>query len=188
MSVNSFYRLLADPAATSRRFLKAPLDPSGNEVDPRLFTQGRAVDLQPLLKLPLRRHGDVVDFNFCDFDMVVSPTDFNAELEALVGLAIQRFPVVIDEGGEFEILNVCDLVPCVDESRSLYTKWIDADGRPDKSGQFRTIIELKITPAAARGHHIFRVAEWPITLVVSDLVKRLFEAKNLSGVKYEPVD
>jgi hypothetical protein len=40
MSSRKFYRLIADPAATSRWYLKSPIDPSGNEVDPRLFTQG----------------------------------------------------------------------------------------------------------------------------------------------------
>lgn len=38
------------------------------------------------------------------------------------------------------------------------------------------------------GVHIFRLAEWPIALIVSQEVKRLFESRHLSGLKYERVD
>lgn len=184
-----FYELLADPAVFPRWYLKSPLDPSGNEVDPRLFTQGVPVGSQPPLRLPLRRSGPEVGFNFCDFDMVVTPASVNAELEALVGPAIQRIPVTVDaRTTEYEILNACELVPCFDESRSLFTKWTDADGRPEKVGQVRMIAKLKIDPALAKGHHIFRVAGWPIALIASEEVKDLLEARRVSGLKYDRVD
>jgi len=189
MSSRNFYRLLADPAATSRWYLKSPFDPSGNEVDPRLFTQGVHVESQPSLRLPLRRDGDEVDFNFCDFDMVVTPARVNAELEALVGPAIQRIPVMVDsKADEYEILNVCERVSCFDESRSLFTKWGDADGRPEKVGQLRMVVKLKIDPSLADGHHLFRMADWPVALIASQEVKRFFESRKLSGLKYEQVD
>jgi len=189
MSSRKFYRLLADPIATSRWYLKCPIDPSGVEVDPCLFTQGVPVGSQPALRLPLRRNGDEVGFNFCDFDMVVTPAKVNAGLELLVGPAIQRIPVTIHgKTAEYEILNVCELISCVDESRSSFTKWTDADGRPEKVGQLRMVVGLKIDPSLVGNHHIFRVRGWPIALIASQEVKSLFESRNLSGVKYERVD
>jgi hypothetical protein len=189
MSSGGFYRLLADPAATSRWYLKSPLDPAGDEVDPRLFTQGTPVGSLPPLSLPLRRAGDELDFNFCDFDMVVTPSAFNAELETLVGSVIQRIPVIVDGRSDwFEILNICELVKCVDEARSVLTKWTAADGRPDKIGQYRMIVELKIDPAAAQDHQIFRIADWPIALIVSEKVKSLLEVRKVSGLRFQRVD
>lgn len=189
MSLRKFYRLLADLAAKSRWYLKSPLDPIGNEVDPRLFTQGHTVSLPLAMTLPIRRDGDEIGFNFCDFDMVVTPAVVNADLEKLVGSAIQRIPVTVDSReNEFEILNICKLVSCIDESRSLFTKWAGADGRPEKVGEFRMIAKLKIDSTIVNGHHIFRVAGWPIALVISEEVKNLFEASQLSGIRYERVD
>lgn len=188
-SLGGYYRLLADPAAISRWYLSSPIDPTGREIDPRTFTQGAPVGSQPPLSLPLRQAGDKVGFNFCDFDMVVTPSAINAELEGLVGPAIQRIPVSVENSiGGFDILNVCELVQCIDEARSLVTKWTAADGRPEKVGQFRMIAKLKIDPAAASGHHIFRAAGWPIALIVSENVKSLLEVKRVSGLKYERVD
>ena len=188
MSSTKFYRLLADPDMSSRWYIKSPLDPAGNEIDPRLFTQGIRVRPQLPLILPLRRKGDRVGFNFCDFDMVVTPTYINAQLEALVGSAIQRIPVTVDAiRDEFEILNVCELIQCVDEKRSTLTKWTEADARSEKTGQYRMITKLAVDSVSARGHHIFRVAGWPIALIASEDAKALFEAEQLSGLKYEPV-
>jgi hypothetical protein len=189
MSSRMFYELTADPATFPRWYLKSPIDPFGNEVDPRLFTQGVPVGSQPQLRLPLRRSGPEVGFNFCDFDMVVSPASVNAELEALVGSAMQRIPVKVDAATvKYEILNTCELVRCFDESRSMFTKWTDVDGRPEKVGQLRMVTKLKIDPSLADGHHLFRLAGWPIALIASEEVKRLFESRNLSGLKYEQVD
>lgn len=189
MTSDKFYRVLADPAARSRWYMKSPFDPAGHEVDPRQFAQGLRVAPQPPLTLALRQHGAEVSFNFCDFDMVVTPAQLNAELEALAGAAIQRIPVTFQSRrNDFEILNVCDLVHCIDESKSLLTKWTLADGRPDKTGQFRMIAKLKINATLARGHHIFRIAGWPIALIVSGQVKDLLEARKTSGVVYERVD
>jgi hypothetical protein len=130
-----------------------------------------------------------VDFNFCDFDMVVTPSAFKAELETLVGSVIQRIPVTVDGRRDgFEILNVCELVKCVDEARSLLTKWTAADGRPDKIGKYHMIVELKIDPAAAKDHQIFRIADWRIALIVSEKVRSLFEVRKVSGLIFERVD
>lgn len=185
-----FYRLLADPAAVSRWYLKAPIDSSGNEVDSRVFTQGvpATTQLEGLI-IPLRRKGTMIDFNFCDFDMVVTPAVLNAELAGLVGGGIQRIPVNVSScDRDFEILNVIDLVDCVDEAASVFTKWTHEDGRPDKVGQYRMFARLCISAEAAAGHHLFRVREWPIALIASESVKLMFESRGVSGIRFDPVN
>lgn len=188
MSITKFYCIDVDPSATSRWYLKAPVDPSGIEIDPRIFTRGLPVASFPCLSIPLRRKGDIVDFNFCDFDMVVVSAELNTELAALVGETIQRIPVRIDGcDRQFEILNVTDLVECVDEAASTFMKWTEADGRPDKVGQYRMFTKLRIDPHIASEHHFFRVSGWPIALIASEQVKNLFEARNILGVKFDLV-
>jgi len=211
MTSKDFYCLIADPEAVTRWFLRSPYDPAGNKIDPRIFTCGNPVDIQLAsgvpsklrtryygnsvearmpLTVPVGQAGDEVDFNFCAFDMVVTPRVFNKELEALVGKAIQRIPVTVEgKGDKYEILNVCDVVRCVDEKRSEHImKWTAEDGRPDRTGTYRMIIGLKIDPAAASGHHIFRVYDWEIALIVSGEVKKLLEARKITGLGFQRVD
>ena len=140
------------------------------------------------LHVPVGVEGTRVGFNFAAFDMLISPAVVNEKLEELVGPAIQRIPVVVGEDQSFEILNVCERVACLDDSRSQVMRWTASDGRPDKVGQYRMVIGLKIDGSRVEGRQIFRVAGWGIALIVSDDVKRLLEKCGLSGVVYQRVD
>ncbi|SFR71262.1 hypothetical protein SAMN05428960_0358 [Mitsuaria sp. PDC51] len=183
-----FYRLIADPDSSHRWFLDSPKTLSGEQVDPRIFTYGFAVEPQPPLVVPVDQDGERIGFNFAAFDMVVTPAAINEKLGSLAGAAIQRFPVLTDSDEAFEILNVCDLVECLDETRCHVTRWTPSDGRPEKIGEYRMVVGLKIDANRAAGHHIFRVAGWSIALIVSEDVKKLFENAGLSGVVYQRVD
>lgn len=188
MTASTFYRLLADPTTASRWHLRALVDPEGREVGARSFTKGLVARELPDLTIPLRREGDEVDFNFGDFDMIVTPATINSELNELMGNKLQRIPVRVRGcGRQFEILNALDLVECIDEVASETMKWTQADGRLDKVGKYRMITRLRINPAAAQGHHFFRIVGWPIALIASEQVRRLLMAHEISGVKYEAV-
>ena len=182
------YRLLADPKALTRCHMRAPIDASGSELDARLFTQGQEVAARLPLSLSLGCAGDAVDFNFGDFDMIVTPAALNDELESLVGSAVQRIPVGLEsDSRQLEILNVVDKVSCVDENSSTFTKWTAADGRPEKVGEYRMFTRLRLNSRAAAGNHLFRVSEWPIALIASEEVKSLFESRGTTGLAYELV-
>lgn len=183
-----FYRLLVDPSEMSRWYLGSAMDMCQNEIDPRIFTQGGRVEFPPDMCVRARRAGRELDFNFCDFDMVVASSEVGEKLLKIVGSAIQRIPVMIDSAAKaYEILNICKLVSCLDRDKSLFTEWSAKDGRPEKVGQLRMVARLKIDPAVAKGQHVFRIAEWPIAVIVSSNVKDWLVANKVSGIKYEAV-
>jgi hypothetical protein len=189
MSQDRFYELVADPKATSRWFLKSPLASDGSEIDPRTFTKGEPVDALDGLSLPIRRGGTVVDVNFCDFDMIVAPSTLGDALESEIGVQMQRIPIsVAGHDHVYEIWNLCSLVDCIDESRSIFTKWTDADGRPDKIGDYRMFVSLRINGASASGRDIFRLSRWPITVVVSEKVKDILERASATGISFVRID
>ncbi|WP_162932251.1 imm11 family protein [Solimonas sp. K1W22B-7] len=187
--MTKFFRLIADSEATDRWYLKAPINSLGKEVDPRLFTEGKAFLLKENLTIPIRQNGRKVEFNFGAFDMIVTPAKLNAKLVEVAGVSIQRIPACIESvSQEFEILNVLDKVNCIDESASRFVKWTVADGRPEKIGQYRMISPLRINGDAAEGRHLFRVNEWPIALIASESIKNLLAEQVTSGVQFEAVN
>ncbi|MBI4924146.1 MAG: hypothetical protein HY834_20615 [Devosia nanyangense] len=138
--------------------------------------------------MPIDYGGVVVDFNFAPFDMLVVRASLGEAIEALAGAAVQRLPVTLaGQPNVFEILNICQRVPCVDEERSSYVRWTDADGRPDKVGQFRYFKRLRVDSALAQGHHLFRIAEWSIVPIASRQMKDVIERAGATGVAFEPV-
>lgn len=183
-----YYRLLADPKATTRWHLKSPMTTDGKVIDPRIFTLGCKYDGEIKLKLPLRREGEPIDFNFCDFDMIVTPKYLNDALESVVGHTFQRIPIDIESSNtSYEILNTLDTVSCINEEKSQYVKWLPQDGQLDKIGQYRMISKLVISPNQANYHKMFRINEWKIALVVEDCVKNLFEKLKVTGLIFQAV-
>ncbi|MBD3640342.1 MAG: hypothetical protein HUJ18_05045 [Marinobacter sp.] len=186
--MGKFYRVLADPKAVNRWHLKAPVTACGIEIDPRNFTSGTFYTGETSLDLQLRRLGQPVDFNFCDFDMLVVKREINSNLERNFGDAIQRIPVRIQNfQEEFEILNVLNVVDCIDEVKSEYLKWEPQDGRPEKIGAYRMMTKLVIDPEKAKGHSIFRLDGWKIAVIVSDEIKKYLENRSVSGIVFQQV-
>lgn len=185
--MGNFFRILADGNAISRWYLKAPLDVRGDEIDSRLFTQGKFYDGGLPVVIPLRRFGEVMDVTFADFDMLVVTTSVIDNILNYLNISIQRFPVCVDGKEGFEIVNPLMLISCVDESGSEIIKWNEGDGRPEKVGQFRMITKLKINDDLGINSHLFRVAGWPIALIVSAKLKQLLEKFKVSGIVFAPV-
>jgi len=185
--MNKFYRMLVDPKATARWYLKAPLDQHGLEVDARLFTRGMPIGSTSVLSIPLRRHGREVDINFADFDMLVMSRRVVDEITSDFDLEIQRIPAEINGEVNYEIINPLASISCIDEAESEYLKWTENDGRPEKIGQFRMITQLKVRTDLAIESHLFRVTEWPIALLVSEALKESIESHNASGVTFSAV-
>lgn len=186
--MRNFFRVLADPKANERWFLKSPLDINGQQIDPRLFTSGTKYDGVQSLNLPLRREGIPVDFNFGDFDMVVTPKELNEAIEKLLGDLIQRISIkVANSQVPFEILNALDAVSCISEQKSEFLKWTSEYGVPDKVGKFRMITKLFIDPDKANGHKLFRIREWKAALIIDEEIKDLLERRNITGITFQSV-
>lgn len=186
MKSESYYRIIADPKATDRWYLGVPIDSSGREVDPRLFTQGVEVDRRGPFRVSMRKSGLQVDFNFADFDMPVVTRGLALTLEKWSGSSIQIFEADVDgaSDGDYCIVNTLDLVDCINESSSQYLKWTSADGRPEKIGQYRMFTKICIDSSRAHGHHFFRVCGWPITLIVSSELRAELEALGVRGISF----
>ena len=85
------------------------------------------------------------------------------------------------------ILNALRIIRCIDDARCeevLY--WLPEDERPDKLGAYRNVVGLKVDPAKVGDTHIFRPWGWTVALIVSERLKRAFEAEGLTGARFIP--
>ncbi|MDX8399208.1 MAG: hypothetical protein R8K20_03050 [Gallionellaceae bacterium] len=187
--MTKFYRIVIGSKADAWWYLQSPLDAKGREIDAREFTYGTRYIGDTPLQVPLGHYGEHVDFNFADFDMIVIPAKINDEMERKLKVQVQRFPVVIESGIQgYEILNVLDLVTCIDEDNSVFSKWTKKDGIPHMVGKYRMFPRLQINPKMAEGHHLFILAEWKVALIASEVMKNFLEDRAVTGIEFEPVN
>lgn len=164
----SYYRLVDEKHIPNRWYLKGPLTTLGETIDPRAFTEARAVECAVPLTVPVRRRGIPLDFTLADFDMPVLRSSFAMRLRELEPEAIQLIPsTVAGEAGAFDILNVLSVVDALDEERSAITYWREEDGRPERVGQYRMVLNMTLDPSRIGAHHVFRIKGWEVALVVS---------------------
>lgn len=188
--MSTYYRILADPKEISRWHLESPQCRDQQQIEPWVFISGQKYTGPLNLYASLRRNGIPVDFNFCDFDIIVIARDLKDSLQKLTEDNIQFIPITIEsmEESDYEIANIVDVVDCIDETRSEFTKWTKLDGRPDKVGQYRMITKLIITPNKVEGHKFFRVKNWEIAIIVNEDIKKALESRNATGIIFDPVN
>jgi hypothetical protein len=92
----------------------------------------------------------------------------------------QLIPARASEGdAKLWAVNVLAAPDCIDDARcDQASRYTAEDGEPDRIGEYRLIIGLRIDPARAGGHAILRPRGWWVCVIVAEpLAKALRKAK-----------
>lgn len=100
-------------------------------------------------------------------------------LMPLVGDVIELLPIAYDGPGHFQVVNILDIVDCLDEDRSTIDRYTDGDIASVKKYVFK--------PGSTEGHHLFRCKQFDLYNLVSTEFKALVEKNGLVGAYFTPV-
>jgi hypothetical protein len=101
-------------------------------------------------------------------------------LTPLVGDVIELLPLAYDGPGHFQVVNMLDIVDCLDEERST----ID---RRYSNGDIASVKKYVFKPGSTDGHHLFKCKQFDLHNLVSAEFKALVEEKGLVGAYFKPV-
>lgn len=187
--VEAFYRVYPDFGQHSDQwFLDDPQTVEGEEIDARDFTEGLPYRGPTPFRIPIAQPGKEVAFALGAFDMPVVSTAVAEAIERLAPGEAEFFPIEIAGAkNQYRILNAICRAECLDEARSEFTMWSAQDNNPEMLGNYKMISTIRLEPARAEGRHIFRLARWPLALLVSETLKREIEDIPDLGVVFESV-
>lgn len=187
--MTQFYRVSFDNRLTDLCYLGEPRNALGQTNYTWSFTLGKVFCGQEELTVDMQRSGRTAAFNFAAFHIPILASSLAMRMSESAPHLVQVIPVHIEhETGKWSILNVLDVVDCLDEERSQYvTKWTETDGRPDRIGQYRGVGRLVVDPARARGHSIFRLAGFLVALIINEDLKQVIERIERHGVVFTAV-
>ena len=186
-----YFRLSDDVYIPGRWELGAPTDPWGRETDdPWQFADGRPVNVEGRLKIPIKRPGKPLDFSLAGIG--VTPIVHARVASLLTELApgdVQVIPVELDSRTDpYCILVATRLIRCIDDEASEEVEyWAPEDGQPDKVGEYRNVAGMRIDPASVGDTRLFRTWGWPIALVVSEELKAAMEHAGITGTRFKDV-
>lgn len=165
-------------------FLDDPETADGLEIDPRDFTDGVPYRGPVPSVANIGNPGKELAFNLGAFDMPVVSAAVAEIIWRIAPLDVQCFSIHIPGAADtYHILNAVYSLDCLDEERSEFTRWQEGDHRSDLIGQYHMISTIRIDSLRTHDHHIFRILNWPVALLVSDTIKdALADIPNLGVV------
>lgn len=176
-----YYRLMDEMNIPLRWYLGEVICLDGSEPD---LLSGRRFEGGSLTAL-VHQDGVALPYSATAFAVSVASVGLAEAISAIAGEDLQRLPVTIPGHAHFEVMNVVRIVKCLDERRSEYVKFTASDYRADLAGQYKSVPVLYIDPLSIPGNaHIFRVAGWPLAIIVSAPVRRAMEAVGCLGAVF----
>jgi hypothetical protein len=171
-------------------FLRTPRYENGEEILGAEFRRGKRWNFERALHTNVYAQGNQVTWSFggrntsCVASHVMTTLRSSLPADCLEGVPIQ----IAGCSDQYEILNVLDIVDCVDEDQSEFGRWTQADGRPDMVGRYRGIPRMVLDSKRALGHDLFLVKNWEVVMVCSSRIRDLLIDQGVTGIKFAPIE
>lgn len=186
---DSYFELGFDSGLSDYTYFGEPMTENGDVIDWWHFSgSGRWEGTEPL-KVTANPIGKIYDMSMAPGDVPYVTKRvvdiFNAD-KCLDG-AVQFIPVKYGVNTIY-IMNILPVVACVDDRKTeSIMRWQTEDGEPDRIGQYRQIIGLRVDPKRLKGIDICRVQDWEVSIIISQRLRTLLEAHHVKGVVFWPV-
>jgi hypothetical protein len=180
-----YYRLLDDLYIPNRWHLG---DVSASGVDMKASLDSLSYLATNTVDVEISSDGSPLDYSHTAFGVPVAKTRLAQAVGEVSPLEVQRIPARVGPYGQYEVLHCIRSVACLDENRSTTLKWLPGDHRPDKVGQYRMVIDLRVDAGRIpTDAHFFRIEGWAVALIVSARAKECMHAVGCFGAKFEEV-
>lgn len=140
------------------------------------------------LKISLRKRGQPIDITMADFELLVVQ---ERVINYFQDEEVQFIKVHLDSDTNIDprklyLMCILQEIDCVDERKSIFDKWEEGNEiRPDLSGDYKTFYKLVVDPLKIGNTNIFRLKKYGSIIIISELLKNVFESNLVTGVQYK---
>ncbi|MEO7576781.1 MAG: hypothetical protein ABIT83_04130 [Massilia sp.] len=182
-----FYQWMFDGTFDEGWSVGAPESKGARSVSVWEFSKGKFFDTDGVsLRCAIEYGTKITNVCFSSFSVIHVRSRLAIALSEMLGDQVQLIPIEL-EGCQDDvyILNILNIVDCIDESESIGQKWeVGNTQRPDKAGMYMHLIKMVIDPGRTVGLSILRPWGWSLSVVVSEEVKNTIEGIGAVGTKF----
>ena len=183
-----FFDLTEDMDVPYRWLLDTPVDSKGHEVFSWDFKQGKPVQVEGRLKIPIELKGRPLDFSGAGAKIPVVHVKVASMLSERAPGDVQLIPADVEGQPEpYFVLVATRLIRCIDEAASEVSFWKPEHGVPDKVGHYMGVDRLRIDKTQVGHAKVFRPEGWEVVLIVSEDIKDALEQMGATGTLFEEV-
>lgn len=185
----NYFRLIFDVERENRWLPLDIIDEAGEVILPSSFTKAIPFEVPKTDKLKVALDpvviGNPVHFAMTPWRVPIVDSILAQIIEGFEADAIQRIPVtVLPDVENYEILNIVSKLNCLDYERTTI-QYYDEYAPPKKIGKIRSLTNIHLIAELAENHHIFRLADYTLMIIVSEVLKRVLEEKEFTGMKFD---
>ncbi|MEZ6143442.1 MAG: hypothetical protein R3B84_22975 [Zavarzinella sp.] len=179
---NRYYSLIPVGRETDW-YLVAPKDTSGEKINPWIFASGTKYTGDSI-HFDVKREGNQSAVTFLMYGYPVISTEVANALNNACGSEIQLIETTITGYGTYYILNVLNVIDCLDHS-CVISYYEDNYFLEYRRGLPSFVLKLKIERTKLQQQKIFRVKDWRLPIVVSEEIFQLFKEYHVNGFRIE---
>ncbi|MDQ2668126.1 MAG: hypothetical protein M3Z05_19310 [Gemmatimonadota bacterium] len=180
------YFILDEDMTLARRRVAYPRQATGDKLPLLEFINGTPFTGSAPLQTRVAYPGIEVDV-----DMILSIPVIRRSVAGLLQSVavndIECVDVEIDGVTEpFVAINVLRRLDCVDERRTG-VRYATVDDPAPGGLRYRALRNLRVLPSEIGDAQIFRIIDWPIPIIVSEAVRNILLAHEVSGIVFQEV-
>jgi hypothetical protein len=183
-----YYRVTDDVYCPNRWHLWEPRDGNGAELWGWEFMGAKPVSIRTPITVSVMKPGVALDFTEVLAIPIVTPKLADVVAEVVGPSAVERFEAEVEGNtARFEVINVLTALSCADEKRSeiLYST---ADDEPNMAGRYKMVSKLVLDGTQVGEADLFRLEEYKVMLLCSDVLKGRLEKGGFKGVRFQEIE
>lgn len=186
----NYFELENDMGILDRWELGDPIDGSGQEIWNGHFSRGLPLSIQLPVRIGMYARGRDLDFSTTALGVTVIHDKVKTLFEQL-GLQdqMQLIPITVDEHPDrYYLLNLLRTIRCIDDERCEEVGYRTVeDGYEDGIGEYYKVVGLRIDPSKVGNAELFRPWGWPVSIIISERVKKAMEEAGVTGTRFTEV-
>jgi hypothetical protein len=181
-----YFDMVSDMKLPGRWHLDDPV--TDEDPEPWPYTAGKRLISRYRPVVAVQVPGAPIDFTLTPFIVPIVSSRLADLISRHAGDDVQMIPARVGRWDGYYVMNLLRTVRCIDESRSDFRKWTEADGRPDKIGKYRAVDLLRVDVSQIESTtHIFRLEGWKWPIIVSEEVADAIRRGNFIGPVFQDV-
>ena len=131
--------------------------------------------------------GKVLDFSFTTEMVPVISEHIRNTLEGMISPRSAQFlPITNYRKSRLYILNVLDVLTCVDETASIFEFRTDVYTDQVVPGEYEKFDKLILNMDRIPAIGIFRIKGWETPLFITESIKKIFDTLGIKELNYYP--
>ncbi|WNG59150.1 hypothetical protein F0U59_33790 [Archangium gephyra] len=185
-----YFDLFENVYVPGRWHLDEPVDQRGQKLGTWLFRRGEPAYVEGRIRIPIYVPGRPLDFSFvAGATIPVVHARVAAVFAELAPGDVQLIPVEVEgESEPYVLLNITRIVKCIDDEASDEVRYYKPEHeQPERLGQYRSVIGMRIDPSKVGDARVFRTWGWKVAIVASEAIKEALDELGATGTKFKEV-